>query len=58
MRDNNDRSWKIRFAIIMFALAIIIFLARYLIFGDGEEIIAYLWKHIGFIPIESYFREN
>ena len=52
MRENNDRSWKIRFAIIMFALAIIIFLARYLIFGDGEEIIAYLWKHIGFIPID------
>ncbi|WP_295618290.1 hypothetical protein [uncultured Methanobrevibacter sp.] len=52
MRENNDRSWKIRFAIIMFALAIIIFLARYLIFGDGKEIIAYLWKHIGFIPID------
>ena len=52
MRDNNERSWKIRFAIIMFVLAVVIFLARYLIFGDGEEIIAYLWKHIGFIPID------
>ena len=52
MRDNNERSWKIRFAIIMFVLAVLIFLARYLIFGDGEEIIAYLWKHIGFIPID------
>lgn len=52
MRENNERSWKIRFAIIMFVLAIVIFLARYLIFGDGEEIIAYLWKHIGFIPID------
>ena len=45
-------NWKIKFAIIMFALAVLIFLARYLIFGDGEEIIAYLWKHIGFIPID------
>ena len=52
MRDNDERSWKIRFAIIMFVLAVVIFLARYLIFGDGEEIIAYLWKHIGFIPID------
>ena len=52
MRDNNERSWKIRFAIIMFVLAVVIFLARYLLFGDGEEIIAYLWKHIGFIPID------
>ena len=52
MRENNERSWKIRFAIIMFVLAVLIFLARYLIFGDGEEIIAYLWKHIGFIPID------
>ena len=52
MRENNERSWKIRFAIIMFVLAVAIFLARYLIFGDGEEIIAYLWKHIGFIPID------
>ena len=52
MRENNERSWKIRFAIIMFVLAVVIFLARYLIFGDGEEIIAYLWKHIGFIPID------
>ena len=40
MRENNERSWKIRFAIIMFVLAVVIFLARYLIFGDGEEIIA------------------
>ena len=52
MRENNERSWKIRFAIIMFILAVLIFLARYLIFGDGEEIIAYLWKHIGFIPVD------
>ncbi|MCQ2961254.1 MAG: hypothetical protein MJ235_02775 [archaeon] len=52
MRDNNERNWKIKFAIIMFILAVVIFLARYLIFGDGEEIIAYLWKHIGFIPID------
>lgn len=52
MRDNKESNWKIRFAIIMFILAIIIFLARYIIFGDGEEIIAYIWKHIGFIPID------
>ena len=37
MRENNERSWKIRFAIIMFVLAVAIFLARYLIFGDGED---------------------
>ena len=52
MRENSERNWKIKFAIIMFVLAVVIFLARYLIFGDGEEIIAYLWKHIGFIPID------
>ena len=52
MKENKEMNWKIKFAIIMFALAVLIFLARYLIFGDGEEIIAYLWKHIGFIPID------
>ncbi|MBR5503717.1 MAG: hypothetical protein IKV87_04670 [Methanobrevibacter sp.] len=52
MKIDNHNSWKIKFAIIMFVLAVVIFLARFLIFGDGEEIIAYLWKHIGFIPID------
>ena len=27
----------------MFVLAVVIFLDRYLLFGDGEEIIAYLY---------------
>ena len=52
MREKSQVNWKIKFAIVMFILAVIIFLARFLIFGDGEEIIAYLWKHIGFIPID------
>lgn len=52
MKENKEMNWKIKFAIIMFVLAVLIFLARYLICGDGEEIIAYLWKHIGFIPID------
>ena len=52
MREKSQVNWKIKFAIIMFILAVVIFLARFLIFGDGEEIVAYLWKHIGFIPID------
>ncbi|MBQ6813767.1 MAG: hypothetical protein IJP12_03920 [Methanobrevibacter sp.] len=52
MLEDNQRNWKIKFAIIMFVLAVVIFLARFLICGDGEEIVAYLWKHIGFIPID------
>ncbi|WP_297981548.1 hypothetical protein [uncultured Methanobrevibacter sp.] len=52
MRESDPSKWKIKFAILMFILAVVIFLARFLIFGDGEEIIAYLWKHIGFIPID------
>ncbi len=52
MVNNNKNNWKIRFAIVMFILAITIFLSKFLILGDGEEIISYIWQHLGFIPVD------
>ncbi|MDO5848264.1 MAG: hypothetical protein Q4P18_01900 [Methanobrevibacter sp.] len=43
--------WKIRFAVVMIIIAFIFFASRMLYLGDSEEVVSYLWKQIGFIPV-------
>ena len=45
-------SWKIKFSIIMVILIIIIYGSNYLVLGDAEHIISYIWTHLGFIPVD------
>ena len=45
-------SWKVKFSIIMVALIIIIYGSNYLVLGDAEHIISYVWTHLGFIPVD------
>lgn len=47
----NGCSWKFKFAIVMLIIAVIFFASRVIVSGDPEEVISYLWKQIGFIPI-------
>ncbi|WP_298523459.1 hypothetical protein [uncultured Methanobrevibacter sp.] len=45
-------SWKMKFSILMVILIIIIYGSNYLILGDAEHIISYIWTHLGFIPVD------
>lgn len=49
--DDHTR-WKIKFSILMIILIIIIYGSNYLVLGDGEHIISYVWTHLGFIPVD------
>lgn len=51
MRQNEGRSWKVSFAIAMFLIAVLIFGSRIWFTGDPDDVITYLWKQIGFIPV-------
>ena len=50
MEEHNK--WKIKFSLIMVILIIIIYGSNYLVLGDGEHIISYVWTHLGFIPVD------
>ena len=45
-------SWKMKFSILMVILIIIIYGSNYLVLGDAEHIISYIWTHLGFIPVD------
>ena len=45
-------SWKVKFSILMILLIIIIYGSNYLVLGDAEHIISYVWTHLGFIPVD------
>jgi len=45
-------SWKVKFSILMIVLIIVIYGSNYLVLGDGEHIISYVWTHLGFIPVD------
>ena len=45
-------SWKLKFSIVMVLLIIIIYGSNYLVLGDAEHIISYIWTHLGFIPVD------
>ena len=45
-------SWKVKFSIVMVLLIIIIYGSNYLVLGDAEHIISYIWTHLGFIPVD------
>lgn len=45
-------SWKAKFSIVMVILIIIIYGSNYLVLGDAEHIISYIWTHLGFIPVD------
>ena len=45
-------SWKVKFSILMIILIIVIYGSNYLVLGDGEHIISYIWTHLGFIPVD------
>ena len=45
-------SWKMKFSIVMILLIIIIYGSNYLVLGDAEHIISYVWTHLGFIPVD------
>ena len=45
-------SWKVKFSILMIILIIIIYGSNYLVLGDAEHIISYIWTHLGFIPLD------
>ena len=49
---NEHKSWKIKFSILMVILIIIIYGSNYLVLGDAEHIISYIWTHLGFIPVD------
>lgn len=51
MRQESGRSWKVDFVIVMVIIAIIIFASRIFFTGDPNEVSSYLWKQIGFIPV-------
>ena len=45
-------SWKAKFSILMVILIIIIYGSNYLVLGDAEHIISYIWTHLGFNPVD------
>lgn len=45
-------SWKVKFSILMVVLIIVIYGSNYLVLGDAEHIISYVWTHLGFIPVD------
>lgn len=45
-------SWKAKFSILMVVLIIVIYGSNYLVLGDAEHIISYVWTHLGFIPVD------
>ncbi len=45
-------SWKVKFSIVMVLIIIIIYGSNYLVLGDAEHIISYVWTHLGFIPVD------
>lgn len=49
---DGHKSWKIKFSILMVILIIIIYGSNYLVLGDAEHIISYIWNHLGFIPVD------
>ena len=49
---DKHKRWKIKFSILMIVLIIIIYGSNYLVLGDGEHIISYIWTHLGFIPVD------
>ena len=49
---DEHKKWKIKFSILMVILIIIIYGSNYLVLGDGEHIISYVWTHLGFIPVD------
>lgn len=51
MNQGQKADWKIRFSIVMIVIAFIFFASRALYLGDADEVISYLWKQIGFIPV-------
>lgn len=51
MISENGWSWKVKFAVVMLIIAVLFFASRIVVSGDPEEVISYLWKQIGFIPI-------
>lgn len=51
MNQIQKDNWKTRFSIVMIIIAFIFFVSRAIYVGDSEEVISYLWKQIGFIPI-------
>ena len=49
---DEHKRWKIKFSILMVILIIIIYGSNYLVLGDPEHIISYIWTHLGFIPVD------
>jgi hypothetical protein len=49
---DEHKRWKIKFSILMVVLIIVIYGSNYLVLGDGEHIISYVWTHLGFIPVD------
>ncbi len=49
---DEHKRWKIKFSILMIILIIIIYGSNYLVLGDAEHIISYVWTHLGFIPVD------
>ena len=49
---DSHKRWKIKFSILMVILIIVIYGSNYLVLGDAEHIISYVWTHLGFIPVD------
>lgn len=49
---DKHKKWKLKFSLLMIALIIIIYGSNYLVLGDPEHIISYIWTHLGFIPVD------
>lgn len=49
---DEHKRWKLKFSILMVILIIIIYGSNYLVLGDPEHIISYIWTHLGFIPVD------
>ncbi|WP_405305245.1 hypothetical protein [Methanobrevibacter sp.] len=49
---DSHKKWKIKFSILMVILIIVIYGSNYLVLGDPEHIISYIWTHLGFIPVD------
>lgn len=49
---DEHKRWKIKFSLLMVILIIIIYGSNYLVLGDAEHIISYIWTHLGFIPVD------
>lgn len=51
MNQGQKADWKIKFSIVMLIIAFIFFASRAIYLGSTEEVVSYLWKQIGFIPV-------